>query len=275
MDKLSVFTLGWLGMVTAPHVVRKFTSVKSNWTGEIVPLYTTGNDEIAYYVFPGILCPPKSLIMHFIDPKSYDLHMVDYGRKDYNPAVIADAVAKHIKGLGYKKVRIISISMGDQLLLSLGEYLKDYVDTKRIEVVSIDSLPNPSFIGKKYRSALKLSDPLLMTLRTLGGWIAEVPCIKHDQCWHSPAEIVEQLHSLVNYSYDYTKSPMIHCVKAVIKDSMVFYDPKYAASHFDCTFNRIDQPLVYFNPRGKLANFRDIDTILVYRKVFRSLGWKF
>lgn len=274
MKKLSAFTLGWFGAVTAPHIVRKLTSTKSNWSGVIEPLYTTGNDEIAYYVFPGILCPPDSIIKNFIDPKSYDLHLVKYGCKDYDPAIIASAVARHIKGFGYKKVRIISISMGDQLLLPLGECLKEYVDNDRIEVVSIDSLPNPSFIHKKYRAAIQLSAPVLLTLRTLGGWVAEIPCFKYDHCWRSPAEVVEQLCSLVSHSYNYTRSPIMSCVKAVIKDGHVFYDPKYTAELFNGAFNR-QTPLVHFNTRGKLANLRDVDTVLIYQKVLKSLNWKF
>lgn len=274
MKKLSVLSLSWLGAVTAPHIFRKLTSTKSNWSGTIESLYTTGNDEIAYYIFPGILCPPDSLIKHFIDPKRYDLHLVKYGHKDYNPAIIANAVARHIKGFGYKKIRIISISMGDQVLLHLGEYLKEYVDNDRIEIVSIDSLPNPSFIHKKYRAAIQLSTPILMALRTLGGWVAEIPCFKYDHCWRSPAEVVEQLCSLVSHSHDYTRSPIMSCVKAVIKDGRVFYDPKYAAELFDHAFNR-QTPLVHFNTRGKLANLRDVDTVLIYQKVFNSLNWKF
>lgn len=274
--KKSILFASWLGLITTPYIFRKLTTRQGNWTGGISTLYATGNDEIGYYIFPGILCPPEKVIKDFIQPKRYDLHFVHYGHRDYNPILAAEAVSRHIKGFGYKKVRIISISMGDQLLRTLGSCLSKHVQEGRIEIISIDSLPNPTFISNGCLTAIKFTKPLLKTLRILGGVTLEIPCFKRDKCWRSPAEVIEQLSSFTSWDYDYTECPIFNCIRAIIKDGRVFYDPEDAGSIFDKTFNDQEgEPLVYFNTLGELANIRDKLTVRGYRSVFESLGWKF
>ncbi|MBR3365706.1 hypothetical protein IKG48_01115 [Candidatus Saccharibacteria bacterium] len=276
MKKLS-FIASWLGLITTPYIIRRVAK-GNNWSGYIKTLHSTGNDSIGYYIFPGILYPPEAVIKRFISPKRYDLHLIHYGHKDYEPDLAAEAVANHIEALSYKTVRIISFGMGDQLLSTLGYYLSDLVREGRIEVVTIDSVPNPDFINSKYLKALRSVNPVLMAIRIISGWIVEIPCFKKDHCWRSPAEVIEQLSSLTSYNYDYTDDPILDCIKACIKDARVFYDPENAAKLFDTTFNYIEdndpKPRLYFNT-GKLCNIRDKATIEGYNKVFNAIGWKF
>lgn len=271
-----VLITGWLGLVTAPCLFRKLTVKKLGlWTGRISTLNYTGSDEIGYYFFPGILYPPERIITDFIQPLKHDLYLVHYGRRDYSPALAAEAVARHAKTLGFKKIRIISVSMGDQLLSSLGHYLRNYVKEQRLEIVSIDSLPNSWFIKDSYLTALKAMNPILMTLRILGGWVAEIRCFRRDECWRSPAEVIEQLNALTSNRYDYTDKLIFRCIKAVIKDRDVFYDPEDAKMLYSGVFeNYENETLVYFTP-GELANIRDEKTVDGYRKVFKDLKWEF
>ncbi len=274
--KKSLFFVSWLGLVTAPYIIRRTTSGE-NWSGHISTLHSTGNN-IGYYIFPGILYPPENVVKRFINPERYDLHMVHYGHRDYDPDAAAEAVANHIKAFGYKTVRIISFSMGDQLLSTLGYSLPNLVGSGRIEIVTIDSMPNEDFIHPKYLEVLRLTTPILTALRVLGGWIAEIPCLRRDQCWRSPAEVIGQLGALPGYRYDYIDDPIFDCIVACIKDVRVFYDPRYASSLFDETFNYDEdddpQPRLYFNT-GDLCNIRDKATVDGYHKVFKTIGWKF
>lgn len=272
-----LLVLGWLGFVTTPYIVRKLRENKGSFTGSIATLHSTGNDEIGYYVFPGIMYPPEKIIKGFINPERYDLHLVHYGHRGYEPELAAEAAARHIKGFGYKKVRIISFSMGDQLLRTLGKCLPEYVKEEgRLEIVSIDSLPNPDFIGGGCKAILVATSPLLMALRILGGIALEIPCFRRDECWRSPAEVLEQLSTLLRWDYDYTDSPIMDCVKAIIKDGYVFYDPRNAGDLFRETFYCTEEEhLVFFNVGGDLANIRDSATVKGYYKVFNYLNWKF
>lgn len=275
--KKSILFASWLGLVTVPSLVRKFVVDKNQFTGNIQSLNYSGNDDIGYYFFPGILYPPEEVIKSFIKPERYDLHLVHYGHKDYDPISTAKAVARHIRGSGYKKVRIISVSMGDQLLRPLGiELLQDYIRKGRLEIVSIDSLPNPSFISSGYKTALVVASPLLTTLRVLGGWAIEIPCFRHDECWRSPAEVIEQLGGLLKHDYDYTEDPIRDCIKAVIRDEHVFYAPEYSKGLFEDTFNDYeDEFLVHFNAGGSLANIRNKQTVKGYHQVFNDIDWEF
>ena len=277
MKKFLRFFVYWLGLITTPYIVRRLTK-GDNWSGYIRTLHSTGNNEIAYYIFPGMLYPPEDVIKRFFGPKRYDMHLVHYGHKDYEPDLAAEAVAKHIKALGYKTIRIISFGTGDQLLNGLNFYLDDLIDEDRVEIITIDSLPNPEFLSKGYLQALRVINPILMAFRVLGGWLAEVPCFKRDGCWRSPAEVIEQLNTLTSYDYDYADDPIIDCVKACIKDTDVFYDPENATELFDATFNYIEDenetPRLYFNA-GKLCDIQDIKTVLGYHKIFASLKWRF
>ncbi|MDO4889689.1 MAG: hypothetical protein Q4A25_03325 [Candidatus Saccharibacteria bacterium] len=274
--KKSILFASWLGLVTAPSLVRKFIVDKNQFTGNIQLLSYSGNSDIGYYFFPGILYPPEDIIRNFINPQRYDLHLVNYEHRDYDPISAAKAVARHIRGSGYRKVRIISVSMGDQLLRPLGIELQDYVKDDRIEIVSIDSLPNPDFISRGYKTALVVASPILMTLRILGGWVAEIPCFRRDGCWRSPAEVIEQLGNLLKYGYDYTEDPIRNCVKAVIRDEHVFYAPEYAKGLFEDTFDDYEyEPLVHFNAGCDLANIRDKKTVEGYRQIFDDIDWKF
>ena len=273
--KKRFLVLAYLGAIVAPATVRKLTA--KTWTGKISTLYFSGDKEIAYYVFPGILYPPEDVIRGFFGPNQHDLHLVHYGHKDYDPEAAAIAAARHMQDGGYQKIRIISFSMGDQLLHTLGKCLPEYVKDGRIEIVSIDSLPNPEFIGDGYRIALTLARPLLKALRFLGGTALEIPCFKRDECWRSPAEVIEQLITLPSWEYDYVGEPIFLCVKAVIKDSRVFYDPKDVVDTFDDAFNCYeDRPsIIYFNLGGDLANIRDEATAMGYYKVFDNINWEF
>ncbi len=276
MMKKELLGLSWLGFITTPYIIRKLRENKGSFTGSIASLHSTGNNEIGYYIFPGIMYPPEKIIKDFINPERYDLHLVHYGHRGYEPELAAEAVARHIKGFGYKKVRVISFSMGDQLLRTLGKCLPEYIKESRLEITSIDSLPNPDFIGGGYKTILVAASPFLMALRVLGGIALEIPCFKRDECWRSPAEVMEQLGTLMKWDYDYTDSPIMDCVKAIIKDGRVFYDPKNAGEIFEDTFNCYeDAPLVYFNTQGDLANIRHKETVKGYHKVFQDLNWKF
>ena len=276
MRKSTLFA-SWLGLVTAPYLIRRVAK-GDNWSGYIKTLHSTGNDNIGYYVFPGILYPPEDVIKNFINPERYDLHLVHYGHKDYEPDLAAEAVANHIEALGYKTVRIISFSMGDQLLSTLGYYLSELVEDERLEIVTIDSLPNPDFISQKYLNILRIVNPILMPLRILGGWVAEIPCFKWDHCWRSPAEVIEQLSDLTSYNYDYSDDPIIGCVKACIKDSQIFYDPDNISGLFDATFNCFEEEepeaRLYFTS-GSLCDIRDKATTTEYHNVFETIGWQF
>lgn len=276
MKRVELLALtGWIGAVIAPYIFRKLTP-KSNWGGEITTLYSTGEDKVGYYILPGLFCPPEDVFKKFFNPEMHDLHLVKYGNKGYDPTLTARAIARHIRGLGYQKARIISISIGDQVLKPLGKCLDDYVQDERIEVVSIDSIPNPQFIKPVFAAILVAMKPLFKGLRLLGGIALEIPFLKKDQGWHSPATVIEQLDSATKWDYDYTDDPIFDCLRAVAKDREVFYDPKDAEDIFADVFNCYeDEPLVYFNTLGELANLRDDFTVVGYRNMFKKLNWKF
>ena len=270
----------WLGIVTLPYIARKITEEK--FTGQISALNISSDKSIGYYIFPGTLYPSDEVFKGFFQPKKYDFNVVHYGYKDYDPDFIAEQVAEHAKTVGYKKVRVISISIGDQLLSGLNICLKDKVRDASLEIVSIDSLPNPDFISEKYRKPLKTFEPLIVTLRTLGGWLLELPLIRRTGRWHSPAVLMEQIVNLTSWNYDYPADEILDCVVAVIKDDEVFYAPDNSEELFETTYNWPDEELgddpqcrIYYNYNGKLADFLDEPTQKGYKRVFGDLKWQF
>ena len=162
--------------------------------------------------------------------------------------------------------------------------MKEHVENGNLEIVTIDSLPHPEFIHEKYRKPLQNFEPLLVALRTLGGWLLELPFIRHAGHWHSPAVVLEQLTNATSWAYDYSEDEIMGSIVAAIKDSRVFYAPDKSNQLYDLTFNwpEEDGPgdiepscRVYYNYFGAPADFQDNYTKASYKKVFEAISWQF
>lgn len=281
MSKKHIF-LGistWLGIITLPYLIRKWTEDESKFTGSISTLNSSPDKSIGYYLLPGLTPITKKLAREVFQPKNYDFNLVEYGRQDYNLSTIARAISNHIRHLGYRKVRIITIGISDHILAFLDYTLSDLINDDRIEIIAIDSLPSPDFISRRHYQLLSLIEPGVMSLRILFGWLAELPFIRFKHHWRSPALLAEQLSSIASYAGDYSQEDIVGCVKAVIKNGEAFYDPENISDLLDATFNFIEDDLddppcnVFYNYLGEPGDLAG--SAEGCHKVFKDLKWNF
>lgn len=164
-----------------------------------------GDDpRLAAYVLPGIVAPPFDEYNMFADSKVYsfpgDFFLVDYGKDVYSPEDIAKFVAEHAKKNRYQEIRLLTISIGDQItpLVALALEDSDIV----VKSFAIDPCVDPDNLWPGVRTPLRIGMPLARIARFAFGWLGQQRLILWDSAWRSFAEIESQAWAIA-YGNDY------------------------------------------------------------------------
>ena len=170
---------------------------------------TTG--KLAYYILPGIVCPPYQEYNHFVQgDDNYWMkgrcYFVDYGPDHYNPSDIAKMIANHIKENGFTEVRFLTISIGDQIIPFLAEELSGTdVECKSW---SIDPCLSPNYLWENIRRPLQRGMPFACIAKFIFGWLGQKRIIPWDCEMRSYAEICEQASAITYADYTYNDNSL-------------------------------------------------------------------
>lgn len=181
--------------------------------------------ELGFYILPGIVCPPYGEYNPFVQGIS-GRHMlgrcyfVDYGGEIYDPQAIAEAVAEDIRVHSFKEVRFLTISIGEQIMPFIREYLAK--DNVKIRSWAIDPCIKPSTLYNHVRRPLQLGMPLARALKVALGWLGQQRIIPWDCETRSYAEIEEQAWEIA-YG-DYSSDAQVNTL--IIDNNNEFMDPE-------------------------------------------------
>lgn len=169
--------------------------------------------DLAYYILPGIVCPPYQEYNQFLygDNSAHQMQarcfFVDYGKDHYDPKKIAKLIAGHIKRhTSLTEVRLLSISIGDQITPYLAKELKD--TGVRCRVWTIDPCVEPNSLWYHVRRSLQKGMPFAIAFKVIAGWLGQQRIIPWDCEMRSYAEICEQAEAIAYGNYAYTKADL-------------------------------------------------------------------
>lgn len=237
MQKSTIFKLA-LSLATTVNIavpyLKRGTNPKSN--RQIIkmkrPKRGIDTGQMAYYILPGILCPPYREYNHFVqgDGAAYwmkgDCFFVDYGPDYFDPASMAILVADHIKANHFKEVRLLTISIGDQIVPYLANALLGSDVTCKSWAIS--PVVSPDYLNNDTCTLLRISAPFLGIAKILLGWLGQKRIIPWDCVNRSFAEIADQARTIIYNDYDYDRSGLPSNFEAsnlIFSDDDEFMDP--------------------------------------------------
>ena len=187
--------------------------------------------DLAYYIIPGIVPPPYPEYNQFITGYNKGMHghcfFVDYGKDHYSPKNSAKLVVHHAVANHIKEIRLLTISIGSQLVPFIATELANTAISCRIW--AIDPCMCPNYLWPNVRKSLRISMPFAIILKIILGWVGQQRIIPRNNALRSYAEICEQAKA-ITYT-DYTHKMTILPKNTTVAGFIISQDDEFVNAH--------------------------------------------
>lgn len=189
-------------------------------------------DEVMNYFVAGMLNQAESAFGFIVDDLSGGITYANFRNDGWSAEATADAIINDIRKHNYTKVRIFTISVGDQAARYLESYCSDNQEKFQLEVVAINPCPSELVLNEKARRLANLGEPLLDAGCILTGWlsIAPMPFLATPGGNYSLLLLVSQVAHITSYT---APSYTTHTLGVVISEQDEFLDRDALLSYFD------------------------------------------
>ena len=187
-----VFLIIWLVIVIYPLLRHHFRGAD-----RAIPALMKGDFRSRatkiLFIFPGMAAQEAWTFQRFYRYYNGDVVFVDYGEDTCALATYAKQVVEYVDRYGYEEVDILGISIGAQVFSELAVRFSKAKSGVKLRFWAICPF-EPEVANEKVAKLSHVLCPILVVLKFALGVLGELPIIKWDYVWRSPASLIGQAY---------------------------------------------------------------------------------